>query len=316
MAAENPLEQFAVKKIIPLNIGGLDVSFTNASLFMVIAVVLITLFMVAAMRPKAIVPGRFQGAAEMFYEFIDNMLVENIGNEGRRYFPFVFSIFMFVFFCNLLGLLPIGLAEGGFTVTSQIVVTFALALVVFIVVTIIGFMRHGLHFLRFFVPHGVPWPILPVLVPIEVMSYCIRPVTLSVRLFANMVAGQNQWPHTGADEMFFEAGMAARNGLTAARLAGLGAYGSEKALDGEAGLLTAYRPDHKVPDIRLFDGEPEIMSVFFKPAPVCNFAQTPSLAALALANEEKIDPDAVSRQFARRLPRKPARSSSSLPVSG
>ena len=187
--AESPLEQFAVKKIGPLHIGGLDVSFTNASLLMVIAGALITLFMVAAMRPKAIIPGRFQGAAEMFYEFIDNMLVENIGSEGRRYFPFVFSIFMFVFFCNLLGLLPVGLAEGGFTVTSQIVVTFALALVVFIVVTIIGFMRHGLHFLRFFVPHGVPWPILPVLVPIEVMSYCIRPVTLSVRLFANMVAG-------------------------------------------------------------------------------------------------------------------------------
>jgi len=184
VAAENPLEQFAVKKIIPLNIGGLDVSFTNASLFMVIAVALITLFMVAAMRPKAIIPGRFQGAAEMFYEFVDNMLVENVGTEGRRYFPFVFSIFMFVFFCNLLGLLP-----GGFTVTSQIVVTFAMAFVVFIMVTVIGFMRHGAHFLRMFVPGGVPWPILPILVPIEVMSYFIRPVTLSVRLFANMVAG-------------------------------------------------------------------------------------------------------------------------------
>jgi F-type H+-transporting ATPase subunit a len=186
---ESPLAQFTVKKLVDLHIGGLDVSFTNASLFMVIAVALITLFMVAAMRPKAIVPGRFQGAAEMFYEFVDNMLVENIGTEGRRYFPFVFSIFMFVFFCNLLGLLPVGLAEGGFTVTSQIVVTFAMALVVFIVVTIIGFMRHGAHFLRMFVPSGVPWPILPILVPIEVMSYFIRPVTLSVRLFANMVAG-------------------------------------------------------------------------------------------------------------------------------
>jgi F-type H+-transporting ATPase subunit a len=187
--AESPLAQFAVKKLVDLHIGGLDVSFTNASLFMVLAVVLITLFMVAAMRPKAIIPGRFQGAAEMFYEFVDNMLVENVGVEGRRYFPFVFSIFMFVFFCNLLGLLPVGLAEGGFTVTSQIVVTFAMALVVFIIVTVIGFMRHGLHFLRMFVPAGVPWPILPILVPIEVMSYFIRPITLSVRLFANMVAG-------------------------------------------------------------------------------------------------------------------------------
>jgi len=189
VASENPLLQFTVKKLVDLHIGGLDVSFTNASLFMVIAAVLITLFMVAAMRPKAIVPGRFQGAAELFYEFIDNMLLENIGVEGRRYFPFVFSIFMFVFFCNILGLVPVGPAESGFTVTSQIIVTFALALLVFVVVTVIGFMRNGLHFLRMFVPSGVPWPILPILVPIEVMSYFIRPVTLSVRLFANMVAG-------------------------------------------------------------------------------------------------------------------------------
>jgi len=189
VASENPLTQFTVKKIIPLHIGGLDVSFTNASLFMVIAAVLTTVFMVVAMRPKAIVPGRFQGAAELFYEFVDNMLLENVGVEGRRYFPFVFSIFMFVFFCNFLGLIPVGLAEGGFTVTSQIIVTFAMAMTVFIIVTTIGFMRHGLHFFRFFVPAGVPWPILPILVPIEVMSYLIRPVTLSVRLFANMVAG-------------------------------------------------------------------------------------------------------------------------------
>jgi F-type H+-transporting ATPase subunit a len=189
VASENPLLQFTVHKIVDLHIGGLDVSFTNASLFMVIAAVLITIFMVTAMRPRANVPGRFQGSAEVFYEFIDTMLLENIGVEGRRYFPFVFTIFMFVFFCNFLGLVPTGLAEGGFTVTSQIIVTFALALLVFIVVTIIGFMRHGFHFLRLFVPSGVPWPILPILVPIEVMSYCIRPVTLSVRLFANMVAG-------------------------------------------------------------------------------------------------------------------------------
>jgi F-type H+-transporting ATPase subunit a len=187
--SESPLAQFTVKKIVDLHIGGLDVSFTNASLFMVIAAALITIFMVAAMRPRAIVPGRFQGAAELFYEFVDNMLVENVGVEGRRYFPFVFSIFMFVFFCNILGLIPVGLTESGFTVTSHIIVTFALALMVFVVVTIIALLRHGLHFFRFFVPSGVPWPLLPILVPIEVMSYCIRPVTLSVRLFANMVAG-------------------------------------------------------------------------------------------------------------------------------
>ena len=129
------------------------------------------------------------GTSGLHYAGRARMLLENIGVEGRRYFPFVFSLFMFVFFLNFLGLIPIGLTEGGFTVTSQIVVTFALALLVFVTVTIIGFMRHGLHFLRMFVPAGVPWPILPILVPIEVMSYFIRPVTLSVRLFANMVAG-------------------------------------------------------------------------------------------------------------------------------
>ena len=116
----------------------------------------------------------------------------------------------------------------------------------------------------------------------------------ALSLAANMAGGLNQWPATGADEMFFEAGMAARNGLVAAQLAALGAYGSEKALDGEAGLLTAYRPDRRAPDVRLFDGEPEILSVFFKPAPVCNFAQTPCLTAVALANQEPIDPDAIA----------------------
>jgi 2-methylcitrate dehydratase PrpD len=115
----------------------------------------------------------------------------------------------------------------------------------------------------------------------------------ALSLAANMVGGQNQWPHTGADEMFFEAGVAARNGLMAAQLAALGAHGSERALDGEAGLLPAYRPDRRAPDVRLFDGEPEIISVFFKPVPVCNFAQTPCLAAVALAKEARIDSQAI-----------------------
>ena len=115
----------------------------------------------------------------------------------------------------------------------------------------------------------------------------------ALSLAANMVGGQNQWPETGADEMFFEAGLAARNGLDGRSTRRAGAYGSEKALDGEAGLFTAYRPDHAAPDVRLFDGEPEILSVFFKPAPVCNFAQTPCLAAVALANKERFDPEAI-----------------------
>jgi len=148
-------------------------------------------------------------------------------------------------------------------------------------------------FARTFRPTGFCGPMAAAAAASALLRYDEKKTQNAISLATNMVAGQNQWPHTGADEMFFEAGLAARNGLTAARLAGLGAYGSEKALDGEAGLFTAYRPDKRAPDVRLFDGEPEIMSVFFKPAPVCNFAQTPSLAALALANAEDIDPGEV-----------------------
>jgi len=145
-------------------------------------------------------------------------------------------------------------------------------------------------FARTFRPTGFTGPFAAAAACAHLLDLDAAATGSALSLAANMVAGQNQWPHTGADEMFFEAGLAARNGLTAARLASLGAYGSERALDGEAGLLPAYRPDHRAPDVRLFDGELEIMSVFFKPVPVCNFAQTPCLAALALAKEEQISP--------------------------
>jgi 2-methylcitrate dehydratase PrpD len=148
-------------------------------------------------------------------------------------------------------------------------------------------------FSRFFRPTAFVGPMAGAAAAANLLRFDALKAGNAVSLAANMASGQNQWPHTGADEMFFEAGVATRNGLTAARLAGFGAYGSEKALDGEAGLLPAYRPDRTAPDVRLFDGEPEIMSVFFKPAPVCNFAQTPSVAALKLANEEHIDPKAI-----------------------
>jgi F-type H+-transporting ATPase subunit a len=184
--AENhsPLAQFEIKRLVPMEIGGIDVSFTNSSLFMVIVVLGITLLMTVSMRGRAMVPGRLQSMAELSYEFIANMLKENVGSEGRQYFPFIFSLFMFILFANLLGMIPF-----TFTVTSHIIVTFALAFVVFIGVTVIGFARHGAHFLSFFVPPGVPKPLLLLLVPIEVLSYFIRPVSLSVRLFANMMAG-------------------------------------------------------------------------------------------------------------------------------
>ncbi len=180
----NPIEQFRLKPIIDLHVGGIDVSFTNSSLMMVTVVVGVTAFLTLSMRPRAVVPGRWQSMAELFYEFVANMLRDNVGSEGRRYFPFIFTLFMFVLFGNLVGLVP-----GAFTYTSQLVVTFTLAAVIFVGVTVIGFARHGLHFLSFFFPHGAPPVTAVILVPIELLSYLFRPISLSVRLFANMTAG-------------------------------------------------------------------------------------------------------------------------------
>ena len=185
MAAEHsPLAQFEIKRLIPMDLGGLDVSFTNASLLMIIAIAAVTLFLTLSMRSRSMVPGRMQSMAELSYEFVANMIKDNVGSEGRKYFPFIFTLFMFVLFCNLLGMIPY-----SFTVTSQIIVTFALAAVVFIGVTVIGIAKHGFKFLTFFVPSGVPFVLLIVLVPIEIISYFVRPISLSVRLFANMLAG-------------------------------------------------------------------------------------------------------------------------------
>lgn len=185
MALElHPLEQFKIEPLIPLHIGGLDVSYTNSALFMTIAVILITSLLVLGTRRGALVPGRWQSVAEMSYEFVADMVETNAGHGAEPYFPFVFTLFMFVLFANLLGLIPY-----SFTVTSHIIVTFALAAIVFIGVTIIGFVKHGTHFLRLFVPEGVPIVLLLLLVPIELLSYFIRPFTLSIRLFANMLAG-------------------------------------------------------------------------------------------------------------------------------
>lgn len=179
-----PMEQFIVKPLVPLNIGGLDLSFTNASLWMVIAVVAVTLFLMAGMAKAAMVPGRFQSMAEMSYEFIANTVRQNAGEAGMKFFPLIFTLFMFVLFANLLGLLPY-----SFTTTSHIIVTFALALMVFLTVIVVGLVRHGLHFFSLFVPGGVPGWLLPIIVPIEVISFLSRPISLSVRLFANMLAG-------------------------------------------------------------------------------------------------------------------------------
>ena len=187
MAADgghSPLEQFVIKTLVPLKVGGVDVSFTNSALFMTIAVVVASSFLVLGMRSSAIVPGRWQVAVELAYEFIAGLLKDTIGQEGRRYFPIIFTLFMFVLLGNLLGMLPY-----SFTFTSHIAVTFAMAILIFISVTILGFARHGMHFFSFFAPPGTPVYMLPLLIPIEVISYLSRPISLSVRLFANMLAG-------------------------------------------------------------------------------------------------------------------------------
>ena len=180
----SPLEQFEIHRFLPIEIGGVDLSFTNSSFFMVLGVALVTVFLVLGMRRGAMVPGRWQCAAEVSYEFIAGLIKDTVGPEGRRFFPFIFTIFMFVLICNLMGMVPY-----SFTVTSHIIVTFALAAVVFIGVTILGFVKHGMHFFSFFVPPGSPLFMWPLLIPIEVISYLSRPISLSVRLFANMLAG-------------------------------------------------------------------------------------------------------------------------------
>ena len=184
MKEHSPLEQFEIKRLIDIQLGGIDASFTNSSLMMIFVLVVATMALSLGMSKRAMVPGRWQSIVELAYEFIANMLRENVGSEGRQYFPFIFTLFMFILFSNLIGLVPY-----SFTVTSHIIVTFALAMVVFLGVTIIAVVRHGLKFFTFFVPPGLPMILAPLLVPIEVISYLARPITLSLRLFANMMAG-------------------------------------------------------------------------------------------------------------------------------
>lgn len=180
----SPLDQFQIKPIVPIEIAGLNLAFTNSALWMTLAVAAATFFLVSAASGAKIVPGRLQSAAEVLYEFIAGMVRENVGNEGKRYFPFFFTLFMFVLFGNLAGMIP-----GSFTYTSHIVVTFTMALIIFLVITAIGIARHGTHFFSLFFPHGAPLATAPILIPIEVVSYLSRPVSLSVRLFANMTVG-------------------------------------------------------------------------------------------------------------------------------
>ena len=189
MAAEtggglDPIEQFDISKIVPLHFGGYDISFTNSALFMLLAVGITAFIMIAGSAARAYVPGRLQSLAEMAYEFVANMVRQATGESGMKFFPLVFCLFMFIFVVNFLGLIPY-----TFTVTTHIIITVTLALMVFFTVIITGFVKNGFGFLRLFVPSGVPWWILPFVVPIEIISFLSRPVSHSIRLFANMLAG-------------------------------------------------------------------------------------------------------------------------------
>ncbi len=180
----SPVHQFEILPLIPIRFGALDLSFSNSALFMLVAVLAIYLFLARGMRERSLVPGRFQSLVEITYGFVANMIRDNVGKEGEEYFPFIFTLFTFVLVGNLLGMLPY-----SFAYTSHIIVTGALGMTVFAGVTVIGFMRHGLHFLRLFFPHGAPWATAPILIPIELISYLSRPFSLSVRLFANVTVG-------------------------------------------------------------------------------------------------------------------------------
>ena len=180
----DPLHQFAIKPIFTVIIGGTDVSFSNSSVSMMLVVAIVFSLMTYGMRSRSLVPGRLQSLAEVFYEFISKMVRDNAGHDARPFFPFVFTLFMFILTGNLLGMIP-----GAFTFTSHIVVTFSMAIFVFSMVTLLAVVKHGIKFLTFFMPHGVPIWMAPLLVPIEIVSYLSRPISLSVRLFANMMAG-------------------------------------------------------------------------------------------------------------------------------
>ena len=183
--ATDPIEQFHIVNLFPIaKVGNTEIMFTNSAAFMLAAVVVITAFLVIGTAKRGLVPSRLQSAAELSYEFVASTVRSTAGSEGMKFFPFVFTLFMFILTVNMIGLVPY-----TFTVTSHLIVTAALAITVFLTVLIYGLWRHGLHFFNLFVPKGVPILILPLIVFIEVLSFVSRPISHSVRLFANMLAG-------------------------------------------------------------------------------------------------------------------------------
>lgn len=182
--ASNPLSQFNIVPIQELHLAGYNVSFTNASLMMMIILGLVGMFMLMGKRNAALVPNRWQSANEMLIGFVQDMTKSNAGSEGMKYFPLIFTIFVFVLTANLLGMVP-----TAFTITSHIVVTFAMAGILFAAITLLGFVKHGMKFLSLFLPSGTPVLLMPLMIPIEIISYFARPLSLSIRLAANMMAG-------------------------------------------------------------------------------------------------------------------------------
>ena len=193
MAAEgkiDPMHQFAVEPLVPLHIGNYDVSFTTSSAWLLVALALIIGFMALGMK-RELVPGRWQMAVEGLTGFIDDMVRVNIGPEGKKYVPYIFSLFTFILVANLLGLLPLAVVPGlhSFTTTSHFSITGILAVMSFAIVLLVGFWRHGLHFFSLFVPHGTPKVMIPLIAAIEFISFMVRPFSLGLRLFVAMIAG-------------------------------------------------------------------------------------------------------------------------------
>ena len=181
---ENPLDHFILHPLIPIHLFGFDLSINQAVVMMWVVVAAVSLFFWAAVRQRQLVPSKIQSLAEMSLEFLRGLVMENMGEQGMRFFPFIVTLFFFILFANLLGLIP-----GTYTVTSQIMVTALFAIVVYVISLVVGFTVHGFHFFSILVPPGTPGWLLPLMIPIEVVSQVARPVTLAVRLFANMTAG-------------------------------------------------------------------------------------------------------------------------------
>ena len=193
MAAEgkiDPMHQFTVEPLVPLHLGKYDISFTTSSAWLLVALVIIFGFMAMGMK-RQLVPGRWQMAAEGLTGFIDDMVKVNIGPEGKKYVPYIFSLFSFILVANLLGLMPLAIIPGlhQFTTTSHFSITGVLAVMSFSIVLIVGFWRHGLHFFSLFVPHGTPIVMVPLIAAIEFVSFMVRPFSLGLRLFVAMIAG-------------------------------------------------------------------------------------------------------------------------------